>query len=244
MGAGRRLEGHAIDADHSAKDLLQPPHQLEGALDGLFVLVRVEGSESGQRRCRFVGDRVVLHGAAAEGIELLADGVVHRRELAVVTHDLGLAQPRQCRRQRPQELAGEDITDLSGDYVRVGQPGPIRVGPALFEAERLGHQLTASTSSSIARGSLTSVHVNVNTPLSSRNQRCTSSPPRIPLRASFRFSAAGLGTRIGNSFKNCRSGKASSQPGNAASLAASAWARLKLTSATWPMPSPPMYATQ
>src|SRR5229473_1663296 len=102
--------------------------------------------------------------------------------------------------------------------------------PALLEAERLAHELTASTSSSSARGSLTSVHVKVYTPLRSRNQRCMSSPPRIPLRASFRFTAAGFGTRIGNSLRNCRSGNATSHPGNAASLVASAWARLKLTS--------------
>ena len=69
-------------------------------------------------------------------------------------------------------------------------------------------------------------------PLSSRNHRFIASGPRIPLRASLRNSAGAFGTRIGNSFRNWRSGKAGSQPGSSLSRSASAWARLKLTSAT------------
>src|SRR6266567_8964704 len=70
---------------------------------------------------------------------------------------------------------------------------------AELEGKRLGHALSASTSWSIAAGSLTSVQVNVRTPLSSRNQRPTSSPPRIPFFASLRSSGLGFGTMIGNS---------------------------------------------
>src|SRR2546428_4017509 len=240
MRAGGRLQRHPIHANHGAQGVLETPHELECPLDRLLVLIRMDGCETGQSRGRLVGDRVVLHRAAAQWVELLADRVVHGGELAVVAHDLGLAGPRRRGRPRAQHLGRKTPVQLLRSDVRFGQARRMRVGPALLEAERLGHELTAATSSSIARGSLTSVQVNVRTPLSSRNQRLTSSPPRMPWRASFRLTTEGFGTPIGNSLRNGRSGKASSHPGKAASLSASAWARLKLPSATRRMPSSPM----
>src|SRR5205823_4299110 len=77
---------------------LKPPHELEGTLHRLLILVRMKARESRQGRRRLIGDRVVLHGAAAERIELLADRVVERGEPAVVPHDLRLAEPRQVGR--------------------------------------------------------------------------------------------------------------------------------------------------
>src|SRR3984893_11051449 len=240
VGACRRLERDPIDSDHGAQSLLEAPHQFQGSLDGVLILVVFVRGESRQRRGHLVGDRVVLHRAAAERIELLADGVVHRGELAVVAHGLGLAGPWEGGRFRPEKLVGQEIRGPCARHARVRQAGRVHVRPALFEAEGFGHWLTASTSSSIALGSLTSVQVKVSTPLSSRNHRCTSSPPRMPLRASLRFTTAPFGARIGNSLRNGRSGKASSHPRSAASLSASACARLKLTSATWRMPSAPI----
>src|SRR5206468_10271659 len=66
MSACRGLEGDALDADDLAQRLLETPHQLERTLYGAIVLVGVEGGEA-WKRCRgFVGNGVVLHGAAAE----------------------------------------------------------------------------------------------------------------------------------------------------------------------------------
>src|SRR6266851_1485438 len=159
--------------------------------------------ETGQRRDHLVDDGVVLHRAAAQRVELLADRVVHGGEPAVVAHDLGLAESRQRRRRGAEEIAWERRLRIGGGDVRARQPGSMRVRAALLKAQELGHELSISTSSSMALGSLTSVQVKVWTPFRSLYQRPTSSPPRMPFRASFRFmAAAGFGDRIGNSLRN------------------------------------------
>ncbi len=107
-----RLQGHPLHPDDRAKRLLEPPHQLERALDAVLVLVRMEAGEPGQDRHRLVHDRVVFHGAAAEGVELLADRVVHRSQAAVVAHDLGLAESGKRRRVGAKHLRGQHLGQL------------------------------------------------------------------------------------------------------------------------------------
>src|SRR5712691_1130613 len=240
MGAGGGLEGHAVHADDGTQRLLESPHQLERALDALLVLVRVQAREPGQGGRLLVEHRVVLHRAAAERVEVLADRVVQRGQAAVVAHDLGLAEPGQARRARAKHLSRQHVRRGRAGDVGLRKPRRVDRGAAELEAEWFSHYCSAATSSSSARASFTSVQVNVSTPLSSRNHRLTSRPPRIPFRASFLTTEDDFGTRIGNSFTNCRSGNASSQPGRAASLSARLCARLKLTSATWRSPYGPM----
>src|SRR2546430_3992426 len=194
-----------------------------------------------QSRGGLVGYRVVLHRAAAEGIEVLADRIVERSHAAVVAHDLGLAEPRQPGRPSPQRVGGQHVGGRRTGDLCIRKSGRVDRRSAQLEAEWLDHASSTAMSPSRARASLTSVQVNVTTPFSSRNQRLTSRPPRIPFRASLRSTAGAFGTRTRNSFKNWPSGKASSQPGRAASRSARACDRLKLTSAMWRSPYGPMY---
>src|SRR5437879_3662650 len=195
MSAGGRLKGHTLDADDRAQRALQTPHELEGALDRVFVLVGVEVGKPRKRGGRLVDDRVVLHGAAAKRVEVLADRVVERSEPAVVAHDLGLAEPGQARRPCAQHLSPQDVGRRRAGDLGLRQARRVDGGTAELEAEGLAHDSSTAISSSSAWGSLTSVHVNVRTSFSSRNQRFTSSPPRIPLRASLRTTERALGTR-------------------------------------------------
>src|SRR5437762_8478800 len=95
VSTGRRLERDPLDADDRAQGLLETPHELERTLHGLLLLVRVEAGEAWKRGRGFVGDGVVLHDAAAERVEVLADRIVKGRHAAVVPHDLWLAETRQ-----------------------------------------------------------------------------------------------------------------------------------------------------
>ena len=49
LRAGRRLERHRREPRDLGEDLLQPPHELERALRGLVLLVRVQVAEPGKR---------------------------------------------------------------------------------------------------------------------------------------------------------------------------------------------------
>src|SRR6266702_3103319 len=133
----------------------------------------MQSGEARQRGCRLVGDGVVLHGAAAQRIELLADRVVQRGHAAVVAHDLGLAETRQVGRMRTERIFRERVLRCWSLHTCGRQTRRLGAWAAELEGKRLGHALRASTSWSIAAGSLTSVQVNVRTPLSSRNQRPT-----------------------------------------------------------------------
>src|SRR5207237_2838302 len=128
------------------------------------------------------------------------DRVVQGRQPAVMPHDLRLAEPRQTGRPGAEHVAGQDVRCCRARDLGFGETRGVDRGTAELEAERFAHDSRTVISSSRARGSLTSVHVNVTTSLSSRNQRLTSRPPRIPFRASLRTTARAFGTRYGNSF--------------------------------------------
>ena len=81
LAARRRLERHGVEPGHLEQDLLELPLELEGALRGVVLDERMELREPRQPDEPLVDARVVLHRAAAEGIEARVDPEVARREL-------------------------------------------------------------------------------------------------------------------------------------------------------------------
>src|SRR5215472_16993445 len=221
MGARGRLQGDPVHADDLAEGLLQPPHQLQSTLDGVFVLIRVQSRESLQPGGLFIGDRVVLHGAAAERVELLADGVVQRSHATVVAQDLGLAETGKRRWAAPAKL-GRELSIRP--HACLWKSGRGQRAPAQLEAQRFRHPPTSavgvstavllrtSTTVAMASGSFTSVQQKTTTPRSSGYHCPTGSPPRMPASRRFASDCSTWNIRTGNSFRKCRSGKASSIP--------------------------------
>ena len=103
----RRLERARVQARDLGEDLLQAPHQLEGALRRLGILKRVQVAEAGMRDHSLVDARVVLHRAGAERVEARVDSERARRELGEVAHELGLGHLGQPRRLLAAKLVGE-----------------------------------------------------------------------------------------------------------------------------------------
>ena len=95
-----------MEAGHLGEDLLQPPLELERALDAVLLLQRMEVREAGQRDDPLVDARVVLHRARAERIEAGVDPEVALRELGEVADELELVHLREPRRLRAAQLLG------------------------------------------------------------------------------------------------------------------------------------------
>ncbi len=106
LRAGSGLERAGVEAGHFDQRLLQPPHQLEGALSTVLFLVGMQVAEPRQHHQALVDPRVVLHGAGTEWIEARVDAEVARRELGEVSEQLGLRELRQARRLGSAELLG------------------------------------------------------------------------------------------------------------------------------------------
>ena len=90
VGASRRLEGHPGQAGQLLEGVLQAPQDLEGALDLLGRLGRVQAGEAGQGGDRLGDLGVVLHGARAERVEAQVDREVAVGQAGVVAHQVAL----------------------------------------------------------------------------------------------------------------------------------------------------------
>ena len=170
VGAGSRLQTDPLHAHDRGQPSFQVPHQLQRALDRVFVLIRMQKGEPRKRGSDFVCDRVVLHSAAAERVEVLADRVVQRGEPAVVAHDLRLTQAGQGRGSPAQRRDRQRLLESGHLHTTFWQPRTSQLRPALFEAERLCHA-SARSSSAKAAGSFSSVQQKTSTSFSSGNQR-------------------------------------------------------------------------
>ena len=87
---GRWLEGGTGHACNLAQCAVQPPQQLEGALDRVLRLMGVEPLEAGQPRHGLGHLRVVLHRAGPERIEPGVHPVVDLGQAGEMAHDVGL----------------------------------------------------------------------------------------------------------------------------------------------------------
>src|SRR4029450_2036827 len=76
---GRGLERDSRQAGDLGEDLLEAPHELEGALRAVLLLERVEIAEAGEVHDSLVDPRVVLHRAGAERGEAGVDAGRARR---------------------------------------------------------------------------------------------------------------------------------------------------------------------
>ena len=108
LRAGGRLERDRVEPAHLGEDLLEAPHELERALRGLLLLVRMEVAEARQVDDPLVHARVVLHRAGAERVEARVDAEVAVGESREVADELGLRDLGQPRRLP----AGELLRDL------------------------------------------------------------------------------------------------------------------------------------
>ena len=103
-----RLQRDGVEARHCSEGALESPHQLEGSLTTLDLLMRVKIAESRQRGQQLVDPRVVLHGAGAERVEARVDAEVAGGELREVAQQLRLRKLRKPWRLPPAEL-GRDL---------------------------------------------------------------------------------------------------------------------------------------
>jgi hypothetical protein len=145
LRAGGRLERDAVESGDLGQDLLEPPHELEGALRAALFLERVQVAEARQSDDALVDARVVLHRAGAQRVEAGVDAEVLGRELGEVAQELRLGQLGQARRL----IAGELSRDLGGR--QVGPRDPRGAAPGL---RALVDQLHAPSTS--ARRSMSS----------------------------------------------------------------------------------------
>src|SRR2546423_7713395 len=83
---------------------MPPPHQLEGSLAPVLVLIRMQIAKARQHDQPLVDPRVVLHRAGAQRIKARVDAEVARRELREVPEDLRLGELREARRTRAPQL--------------------------------------------------------------------------------------------------------------------------------------------
>ena len=144
LRAGGRLQRDRVQARHLGEDLLQPPLELERALDAVLVLQRMQAREARQADEPLVDARVVLHRARAERIEAVVDAEVARRELGEVAHELEL---------RHLGSRGGSARRSSSGTSRRGQPVVLRDrrrAPARLRllVDQLHRATSASTSAS------------------------------------------------------------------------------------------------
>ena len=116
---------------HCSERALESPHQLEGSLATLDLLVRVKIAESRQRGQQLVDPRVVLHGAGAERVEASVDAEVAGGELREVAQQLRLRELRKPWRLPPAEL----VRDLGGREVVPRERRPAAARPGLLVEE-------------------------------------------------------------------------------------------------------------
>ena len=76
VGAGQGGQANTGHTGNFAQEFLEPVQQFQGPLTLLLWLQRVDGGKSGQEGHLVINLGVVLHGAAAQGIELGIDGKV------------------------------------------------------------------------------------------------------------------------------------------------------------------------
>ena len=104
LRACSRLKRDGVQSRHFGEDLLEPPHQLEGALRSVLLLQRMQMREAGQGDEPLVDARVVFHGARAERVEARVDSEVARRQFGEVAEDLRLGELGQARRLGAAQL--------------------------------------------------------------------------------------------------------------------------------------------
>ncbi|MBA7690371.1 hypothetical protein ES703_98897 [subsurface metagenome] len=109
LGARRRLEGEPTHAGDLYQGLLEPVHQSQGTLAARFQLPGMQSAESGQLRHGVIHLGVVLHGAAAQGIEVLVHVVVPGGQSDEVAHHLRLGDFRQLGRGLAQQVGGQYV---------------------------------------------------------------------------------------------------------------------------------------
>ena len=94
MRAGRRLQRDRIHAGDLDQLLAQHLQYAQRALSHALRLIRMRFRQSRQPRHVFVDARVVLHGARAQRIHAVIDGVIPGRDAGVVADDFDLAHLR------------------------------------------------------------------------------------------------------------------------------------------------------
>ncbi len=91
LGAGRRRQAHGIQAGDLRQPALEVVHQGQGPLHRLQGLKRVEAGKARKAGQFLVHLRVVLHGAASQGVEAGVHAVVEAAEGQEVAHQVHLA---------------------------------------------------------------------------------------------------------------------------------------------------------
>ncbi len=91
MSAGRGLHGDSVHAGDFHELITQHLHDAQCALGNALRLIGVRVGQPGQTRGELVDARVVLHGARAQRIHAVIDGVVPGGHAGEVADDFDLA---------------------------------------------------------------------------------------------------------------------------------------------------------
>ena len=130
MCARSRLQGHRVHAGDLRQITRQIVQQLECALRGAGVLVRVKLREM-RRRC-LVNLGVVFHRATAERVEVLVHAHLTVRQTCVVTHQIKLRDFRQLENVDAQVVRAEQRLEI--DTIREAGLRRNRAAPTGFAA--------------------------------------------------------------------------------------------------------------
>ena len=105
VGAGRRLERHAVHSCYLTEYFLRSLQDLQGALNGGFRLQRMNSRKSGESGDLIIDLWIVFHGAGTQGIAAVVDTVGRFGQLRimaayVIFRYLGKAQRKRSRALR------------------------------------------------------------------------------------------------------------------------------------------------
>ena len=137
VGSGSGLEGHSLHPGDVTEHPLQLPHQLQGALNGLDRLERVDVRQSIQRGRLFVDGGVVLHGAGPERVGALVEVVVATPEATEVPRQVGLVQSGNLRRTPAPPDGWQGLRQPGAVHTGGGEHRPRAVPARQLEEERL-----------------------------------------------------------------------------------------------------------
>ena len=181
VGSSAGVEGEVGHARDGGEHLLHLVVDSLDTLHGADGLQRMDAREGGHGGDGLVDLRVVLHGAAAEGIETGVDAEVHLREIGVVADDIDLADLGEGKGRLTLQRGGDGGTLAGGDGC-AGKGEAFATGLGVIEYQMIVVSHRAASFTSLMSESISSrVRFSVTAKAMRWSPRTT--PARMPLAA-------------------------------------------------------------
>ncbi len=164
VGASRGLQRGLGEPGNGRQMLTEVVDELQGALDRLLGLVRMDSTQSRQAHHILMHPGIVLHGAGAQGVKAHIHSVIEPRELGVVAHNLRFAHLWEPGSLAAQILLGNQLFNWGFRNIKLWKPVAAATRRGTFkdqgDAGAHGHEinpLRAPTKASISSLVLASV---------------------------------------------------------------------------------------